>query len=245
MSEEIVEVESWVEFKHRMEKCCSRRVGEHRSLPIFRGHSDASWFLETTLDRRIKDIDAKVNREIIAKELLGSFRRWALGFADEATRATKPIELQCLARHYGVPTIVLDWTYSYYVASYFAFFEHHPSSSSDVSVWMLERDADYDDTYDDAIVISDNPELLRYNPRAIEQQAVFMIVNDPEVRIGNFPGITLRQWIIPSCERSVVLLDLKRMGITARSMFRNLDGAAMTATWDVINNVENAYDYFE
>jgi len=64
----------------------------------------------------------------------------------EAWPPSEIFELLAIAQHHGVPSRLLDWTYSSYTAAYFAMIdavmrqtEVHPSQ---MSVWALYREAD-------------------------------------------------------------------------------------------------------
>jgi hypothetical protein len=48
----------------------------------------------------------------------------------------KPVELLSAMRHFGVPTRLLDWTYSPFVALYFAF--ENDCSSEEAAVWAVD-----------------------------------------------------------------------------------------------------------
>jgi hypothetical protein len=85
---------------------------------IFRGHRDKSWRLQSTLHRhRIHFIDLEID------EMINNFRAnlIKIGFNPFGNGSNTRINWLEYARHYGVPTPCLDFTYSPYIALFFAF----------------------------------------------------------------------------------------------------------------------------
>lgn len=91
---------SWNESIHRF-----------RAPFVYRGLSDSSYRLETSL-RRLGGPFRTLERH-----LLRNFRKYASGVS---TQFPSFWHLLALAQHHGLPTRLLDWTYSPYVALHFA-----------------------------------------------------------------------------------------------------------------------------
>lgn len=146
--------------------------------------------------------------------------------------------LYSLGQHYGYPTPILDWTYSPYVAAFFAFrtlpkgIDNPPAAR----IFAFNRA-----TWPQAIGQLTNVALARphvtvmdlpalENERAIPQQAVAMVTNleNIEAFIRYQEQQHSQQFLIsfdlPWTERSAALRDLRTMGITAGSMFPGIDG---------------------
>ena len=86
-----------------------------RSPYAFRGLADPSYKLETSLVRlRHKTLE---ELKFIEQRLLDSFKKYAHGQFDEKLSIWHWISL---AQHHGLPTRLLDWTYSPFVALHFA-----------------------------------------------------------------------------------------------------------------------------
>lgn len=114
-------------------------VGEE-SL-AWRGHTDAEWSLESTLDRHLGEISPNDTYEAwLAREqrMLSEFRRRAERYAG----ATEGYQLKddwtamALGRHAGLPTRLLDWTDSPWVAVWFAC---HEDSDVDGMLWWFHQ----------------------------------------------------------------------------------------------------------
>lgn len=105
---------------------------------IFRGHSDPSWRLSSTVDRRLL-IDGEVLRDGIPMEnpslksmngrewyesectnLIERFRRFSAGMPG-IPDGLSDLEMWAIGRHYGLLSPYLDWTGSPYIAAFFAF----------------------------------------------------------------------------------------------------------------------------
>ena len=102
------------------------------------------------------------------RALLDEFQRESLEVAPYPDIEDEQLEL--LARHHGLPSPLMDWTASPYVATYFAYADM-PSTATHASVWMLDR-------ANSALVsadVIDKPSLLKYNVRAFRQRGQFLL----------------------------------------------------------------------
>jgi len=136
-----------------------------RKVPIwaFRGQSDQSWELSTKFEREAKKYQCDSyffkNREMT---ILRDFQRKAHHYVQNLPAPENYIEWLSLIQHYGGPTRLLDFTYSYYVAAFFAM----EASVVDSAIWavninkwmkhlskitdfnMIEKGYGYEDTID-------------------------------------------------------------------------------------------------
>lgn len=86
-------------------------IGRYRSSYIYRGMNDSSHTLKTSLARLGGPYDR------LERHLLRNFRKYAL---KSAITENSVWNVLALAQHHGLPTRLLDWTYSPYVALHFA-----------------------------------------------------------------------------------------------------------------------------
>ena len=91
-------------------------TGRRRDSCVYHGSADASRSLLTSLDRLggVKPAHTKTGLE---EHILRNFARYSRPHLQNATNAW---ELLVAAQHHGVPTRLLDWSYSPLVAAHFA-----------------------------------------------------------------------------------------------------------------------------
>lgn len=101
---------------------------------VYRGHRCIEWALETSLDRYFKRQRVAKNQRATTEQLLiREFKRGYHDFGHHVPPHTAHLEWLALMQHHGAPTRALDFTYSVYVAAYFAM-EH---SKGDCAVWAI------------------------------------------------------------------------------------------------------------
>ncbi len=98
-------------------------IQEINQLPqhfIFRGQADKDWRLESSLERTLADNWTQENVEKHEKRSISNFKSKFHLYDSENTIPDSGFAWLSIMQHYGVPTRLLDFTESPYVALYFA-----------------------------------------------------------------------------------------------------------------------------
>jgi FRG domain len=154
-----VNVNTWTEFKTILSNLLEyTNVNNY----IFRGQGNATWTLETSLDRSpmayreniiSQFIDLKSTEELLIEE----FKSGMNLYLNPATDFNLS-EIIALMQHHGIPTRALDFTFSPYIASYFAF-ENIPENSDNVAIWSIHTTSLLDKLN---TCLRENNELLKH-----------------------------------------------------------------------------------
>jgi hypothetical protein len=108
-------------------------TGRHRDSGVYHGSFDAARPLLTSLDRLGGPARPHGKRDLEA-HVLRNFVRYSRPFFQP--QPTNDWELLVTAQHHGVPTRLLDWTYSPLVAAHFA--TVRDGADADRAVWRLD-----------------------------------------------------------------------------------------------------------
>lgn len=230
----IVPCTSWEQFK--AEKLSDLYGGQalDRSMFYFRGQRSSKqkllssfdrWFGNHKGTRALKQKASERFLELFVEETQRS---------EETSKVTEDTGVLALAQHHGVPTRLLDWTESPYIAAFFAFAGIADSTEriDTVAVWALDRSS--------PIWTKENGvELLSiaspYNQRLKNQLGKFTYLRAPydtlEEHVAHFDGedSSPRRFDIPATEAYRALADLDAMGINYSTVYPGLDGAASAA----------------
>ena len=248
MIKEII-INSWPEFEERIQ-------GELRSIrevliemtgtpSIYRGQSDASWHLDTSLERvvgknmgmvsyfaMIKEIQPEIetftNNTWIQTE--NEYIEW-LGNPNLRMRDIPDVEYMAYLRHHGYPSPLLDWSYSPYIAAYFAFREI-TNKAKYVAIFSYQLPMDM-------LSLSSDPTIFplynspRTNRRHYLQQSMYTLCcaqNDQGIYYAShedvysqkrgefYSGPYVTKYILPASEREAALMSLETYNINAYSL---------------------------
>lgn len=109
----------------------------NRSGWIFRGHVKAEWLPESSLERlcdRIKVPSEKI--PIIERIIVAEFKRRYHQYANDVPEIGDNLEWLSIMQHHGAPTRLLDFTYSMFIALYFAL----ERANDDAAVWAVNAE---------------------------------------------------------------------------------------------------------
>jgi hypothetical protein len=199
---------------------------------LFRGQGSADWHLESSFDRWFKGDRLKKNQ--VADRLVELFQHEAEGLNMEREVWEDPRRRLALAQHHGVPTRLVDWTESPYVAAFFAFGSGLSTRQDNarVAIWCLDATAAAWAGQSGVEIIN----VASYdNDRLRNQFGWFTLLTAPystlEQHVSFCPDAAqaLRKVTIPVSEAKLALSDLEMMGMSYSKIFPGLDGCARTA----------------
>ncbi|MVO16867.1 FRG domain-containing protein [Rhodobacteraceae bacterium CY05] len=147
-----------------------------------------------------------------------------------------------LLQHHGYPTPMLDWSYSPYIAAYFAYsslvdkVKTMPQSNGKIRIFMFDAKQWRLDNVQILDLIHTMPHfsllepMAIANPRALPQQSVASLTNidDIERYLALMQGERSKRYLkvfdLPQSEYESVLRQLNLMGISPGSLFPGMEG---------------------
>ena len=139
-------------------------------------------------------------------------------------------EWWAIGQHFGLNTPLLDWTYSMYIAAYFAFIDFDNSDISNKNRVLIAMDKSkvVDLNISDKITIIDS--YSYNNSRLLNQRGIFTkgpLMSSMEEWVGNNDIKSLiYKFYIPENQRERILKHLERMNIHPGTIFPDLSGVA-------------------
>ncbi len=247
-----IRINSWQEFLKLADGFDVGRA--FRIAYSYRGQSDADWDLKPGLLRFIE------KNELSEEDALSLEKNATSEFQSQAHIHLPPNEYQntkdtfswwSVMQHHGVPTRLLDWTRSIFVAAYFATAEN---LERDGAIWlihvnsirqkMLELYGEADLPIKSAdlerkLLVKDAKPVISFairknkSIRMIAQQGHFSVCHNlmgdhgdifSKVTIDNQPIFVFNKIIIPASLKLIFLKKLGSMNVTGSALFPGLDG---------------------
>jgi hypothetical protein len=230
----ILQYGSWIELKRDL---FTELFGDGVFRPgryLFRGMGSADWPLASSFDRRFTSL-GRDQRLRLWEDLVSEWRRGCelSGVAEAVVRDDQ--KLWALGQHYGLPTRLLDWSTSPYVAAFFAFNQWVLRLSrefSHVAIWVLHLDNPVWSKEMGVEIVT--PPALE-NVRLRNQSGKFTLSRTPfasleEYVVQSASGLALTKVVLPAGEAVPALPDLDSMGINSYHLFSDFGGLADMAT---------------
>lgn len=222
----------WIQAREVLESIYLRRGYK------FRGHANAEWKLQPSLGRECAKLDPA---QLLSVELAYSMDFARAGHLHLPTLSVPPspdtdnrsiLGWWVYMQHYGVPTRLLDWTSSPYVAAYFAACEEW---AVDGAVWYFNQSAlnqrmSTEFSQVDWRKPPLNEKVFAFYPqrptdRILAQKGTFTV--SASGIACHEPGLQefdLDKVIIPAVAKPYVLQSLLAMNVSANVLFPGLDG---------------------
>ncbi|ACH37092.1 FRG domain protein [Citrifermentans bemidjiense Bem] len=260
----VVNLATWEEFEGNvfaLYQLLHPKVPENKSYVsplLFRGHSNASWLLETTLERvagKCFRADEYYNIMLSVQPAIQSFTEKTWEFAhsypnDDGTPKPPPgYEFMAYLRHHGFPSPLLDWSRSPYIAAFFAFQSPELHSHDDnvaIYVFVEYLAAGKSGMLSEATIIGCGPHVTTHKRhfnqqseyticRKIKEDRVFYCCHEEAFARDEGSQDLLFKYILPRSERGKVLERLHMMNITAYSLYGSEDSLISTLAYQEIN----------
>ena len=220
----------------------------------FRGERDERWPLHSSLARYFQNfgVDPKAWARQEAR-ILRIFKRKAHQFLDKPPGGDDDFQWLALMQHHGAPTRLIDFTWSPYVAAFFAL----ERTLHDGVVWALNpsrvdgsrasKPAPTDPRLKDnfrryflkgthRMIWLGEPHTM--NRRLIAQSGTFAVpgvLNLPieEILSDSDQDTMLAKFVLKNAVREVGMRELYRMNITYATLFPDLDGLAKSLGYEL------------
>jgi FRG domain len=201
---------------------------------LFRGMGSADWKLEPLFDRRFGYLGPDQRLRVWA-DLIEQWRRGCQEHGHALEAAQNEVALWALGQHHGLPTRLLDWSTSPYIAAFFAFqecLENLPRQYSHVAIWVLHLDNPVWAKDQGVEIVSapslDNVRLKNQSGKFTLSHTHFASLEEYVAECGS--GVALTKVVLPAAEAVPALPDLDSMGINSYHVYPDLGGLADLAT---------------
>ncbi|WP_312433769.1 FRG domain-containing protein [Achromobacter sp.] len=229
---------------------------------IFRGQANSNWSLQSSLERVVGEGWNSQSAEQFEEFSLERFQSKFHLYDAENCQPNSKLAWLAAMQHYGVPTRLVDFTESPYVALYFALETFNTSADTNFSLYMFDYRAILDksisyiknmdrefcesrqsvrrqqdeifetivDRFSYDIAWVTEPKIL--NARIDRQSGSFLLSGNRGKKIEEilssdlYNDVDMQKLIIPGELAEGVYALLRKMNVTSKSLYGDLDGLA-------------------
>ncbi len=219
---------SWEQFKTELLKDLFNQEVPEKGRYIFRGQTQETWELKSTFDR-------KGLKKELAEKMLFQFKEEYQRNGNNLIDDLSNEHYYSLGQHYGLPTRLLDWTESHYIAAFFSLSDvsnEYISSNGKCVVWALDTS---ETTWSEENGVKIIKSQRFGNNRIRNQYGLFTLLKTPQSTIEEYvesfdsDNPLLYKFLIPASESIKALIDLDFMGVDYSRVYPDIDGCAKAA----------------
>ena len=232
--------------------------------PLFRGQSNANWELTTTLER---ELERQTSPALTLRAYHSNYVRPAYncisGFNEKHWTFQTKADCSYIAlhnhkvpnysflaylRHHGFPSPLLDWTTSFYLATFFAFQDY--TSADQVAIyWYQEKAGKGKDASSITPRIAHLARWIAAHRRHVLQQSEYTIAFKKDVGgeatliphsdvFKPYPADRdmLFKIVMPASARKSVLQELFKMNINSYSVYQTEDSLVKSVAYRLFND---------
>lgn len=254
---ERIPIDSWAQFS-------SVVAGPRFRNWAFRGHADAKWPIFSSLSRYLKEY--RINRRAWSDQeerIVRIFRRKGHLYLDKVPGREDDFQWLALMQHHGAPTRLIDFTWSPFVAAFFALeratvdaavwavfiraiwrrrqrFPKHDGALEPHEISLRNRGAFEEFYLRNKVPFVSSGEPMVMNRRLIAQSGTFVVpgvLDKPVEEILSAypdPKRTVVQFVLKTRHlRDEAMEALYTMNVTNATLFPDLDGLARSMAYEL------------